>query len=176
MWIPIYRFRVLKGPVRQDVYNCIQVFLGQNGCEAVELNVQPDLVHLVVVMSPKVSISKLMGVVKGQTSIRVFNRFSYLKKKPYWGNHFWAPGYCVDTVGLDEEMICKYVKHQDKVRVPSGTDGTQVSIAEDCGTLSLPPPGSSLALLWGGGSKATSSERGFLLLQFKVDSYGEELF
>jgi putative transposase len=32
----------------------------------------------------------------------------------YWGNHFWAPGYCVDTVGLDAEMIQKYVKHQEK--------------------------------------------------------------
>ena len=40
VWTPKYRFRVLQGPVRQEVYNCIQVFLGQNGCEAVELNVR----------------------------------------------------------------------------------------------------------------------------------------
>ena len=114
VWTPKYRYRVLRGPVRQEVYNCIQVFLGQNGCEAVELNVQPDHVHLVVHVPPKVSISNLMGIVKGRTAIRVFKQFPYLKKKPYWGNHFWAPGYCVDTVGLDEEMICKYVKHQEK--------------------------------------------------------------
>ena len=44
---------------------------------------------------------------------RVFSKFPYLKDKPYWGNHFWAPGYCVDTVGLDAEMIRKYVKYQE---------------------------------------------------------------
>jgi len=63
---------------------------------------------------PKVSISDLMGTVKGRTAIRVFKQFPYLKGKPYWGNHFWAKGYCVDTVGLDAEMIRKYVQYQEK--------------------------------------------------------------
>jgi len=54
-----------------------------------------------------------MGTLKGRTAIRVFNKYAYLKKKPYWGNHFWAQGYCVDTVGLDLEKIRKYVKYQD---------------------------------------------------------------
>ena len=40
-------------------------------------------------------------------------KFPYLKQKPYWGNRFWAPGYCVDTVGLDAEMVRKYVKYQE---------------------------------------------------------------
>ncbi len=62
------------------------------------------------------SISKLMGTVKGRTAIQVFRQFSYLKEKPYyWGNHFWAKGYCVDTVGVDAEMIRKYVKYQEKL-------------------------------------------------------------
>ncbi len=62
---------------------------------------------------PKVSISKLMGTVKGKTALRVFKQFSYLKQKPYWRNHFWAEDYCVDTVGIDAEMIRKYVKYQE---------------------------------------------------------------
>ena len=41
-------------------------------------------------------------------------KYKELKTKVYWGNHFWSPGYCVDTVGLDEEMIKKYVKYQNK--------------------------------------------------------------
>jgi putative transposase len=65
-------------------------------------------------LPPKVSISDLMGTVKGRTTIRVFMQFPYLKGKPYWGNHFWAKGYCVDTVVLDAEMIRKYVKYQEK--------------------------------------------------------------
>jgi putative transposase len=62
---------------------------------------------------PKVSISDLMGILKGRTAIRVFNKFKHLKNKPYWGNHFWSKGYCVDTVGLDAEMVKRYVKFQE---------------------------------------------------------------
>ena len=64
-------------------------------------------------VAPKTSISEYVGTVKGRTAIRVFNKFRDLKNKPYWGNHFWARGYCVDTVGLDAEMIIKYVKYQE---------------------------------------------------------------
>jgi len=64
---------------------------------------------------PKTSISEYVGIVKGRTAIRVFNKFRKLKDKPYWGNHFWARGYCADTVGLDAEMIRKYVKYQEDI-------------------------------------------------------------
>ena len=78
-----------------------------------ELNIQNDHVHLLVMVPPKVSISDYVGTIKGRTAIRVLNKFKNLKKNPYWGNHFWAKGYCVDTVGLDAEMIRKYVKYQE---------------------------------------------------------------
>ena len=113
VWVPKYRYRVLKGAVAEEVHNCIQVFCAQLGCETIELNVQPDHVHLLLMVPPKVSISDLMGTLKGRTAIRVFKKFPYLKSKPYWGNHFWAKGYCIDTVGLDTEMIRKYVKYQE---------------------------------------------------------------
>lgn len=113
VWVPKYRFRVLTGPVAQEVYNCIQLFCGQLGSEVIELNVQPDHVHLLVMNPPKVSLSTLMGTIKGRTAIRVFKKFPYLKQRPYWGNHFWAQGYCVDTVGLDSDMIRKYVQYQE---------------------------------------------------------------
>ena len=70
--------------------------------------------HRVVKVPPKLSISLLMGVLKGRTAIRLFTEFPSLRKKPYWGNHFWAKGYCVDTVGLNSEMIQKYVRFQEK--------------------------------------------------------------
>ena len=68
----------------------------------------------VVMVPPKIAISDLMGRLKGQTAINTFKHFPHLRKKPYWGNHFWSKGYCVDTVGLDEEMILKYVKYQEE--------------------------------------------------------------
>ena len=52
-------------------------------------------------------------MVKGRTAIRVLQRFRELRQKPYWGNHFWTKGYCVDTVGLDLEKIQAYVQYQD---------------------------------------------------------------
>ncbi len=65
-------------------------------------------------MPPKISISHFVGKVKGRTVIRVLNKSRNLKQKPFWGNHFWSRGYCVDTVGLDAEKILKYVKYEEK--------------------------------------------------------------
>jgi len=113
-WTPKYRFRILKGPVAKEVYQCVNLFCQRLDCEVIELNVQADHVHLLVSVPPKTSVSELMGVLKGRTAIRIFTTFPYLKKKPYWGNHFWAKGYCVDLVGLSTEMIQQYVKFQEK--------------------------------------------------------------
>lgn len=55
-----------------------------------------------------------MGTLKGKTAIKLFKSYSILKKKPYWGNRFWGRGYFVSIVGLDEEMIKRYVKYQEK--------------------------------------------------------------
>ena len=113
VWVPKYRFRILSGKVKSEVETCIRTFANQQKAEVVELNVQIDHVHLITMVPPKVSISNFVGTVKGRTAIRIFNEFRSLKTKPYWGNHFWSEGYCVDTVGLDAEMIRKYVKYQE---------------------------------------------------------------
>ena len=113
VWVPKYRFRILTGLVAQEVERCIRAFSERLGAEIVELNVQHDHVHLLAMVPPKTSISEFMGTIKGRTAIRVFNKFRNLKSRPYWGNHFWARGYCVDTVGLDAEKIRKYLKYQE---------------------------------------------------------------
>ena len=87
------------------------------------MTIQPDHVHVVAMVPPKLSISDYCGIVKGRTAIRVFNQFRELKNKPYWGNHFWTEGYCVDTVGLDSEMIIKYVKYQEAQERRAETQG-----------------------------------------------------
>ena len=113
VWVPKYRYRILGGNIAVEVANCIRAFSEQQHSEVIELNIQLDHVHLLVMVPPKVSISDFVGTVKGRTAIRILNRYKELKKKPYWGNHFWAKGYCVDTVGLDVEMVRKYVKYQE---------------------------------------------------------------
>ncbi len=114
VWVPKYRYKVLSGEIGIEVKNCIRAFSERKGCKIVELNVQIDHVHLLVMIPPKISISGYMGMIKGRTAIRVLNKFKKMKQNPYWGNKFWARGYCVDTVGLDSEMIRKYVKHQEQ--------------------------------------------------------------
>ena len=114
VWVPKYRLRILKGELKDLVVSDINKLCEWKGCEVMELNVQEDHIHLLVSVPPKVSISYLMGVLKGKIAIKLFKSYPKLKKKPYWGNHFWARGYFVNTVGLDEEMIKKYVKHQEK--------------------------------------------------------------
>ena len=89
------------------------MLLEWKSCEMVEMNNQKDHVHLIVSVPPKLSISQLMGILKGKTEIKIFKSYPQLRLKPYWGNHFWAKGYCVDTIGLDEDKIKKYVKYQE---------------------------------------------------------------
>jgi len=115
VWVPKYRCCVLAGPIRREaLYEGIQAICGYAGCEVVELNVKPDHVHLIAMVLPKLTISDLMGRVKGQSSIKLFKQFRHLRKKPYWGNHFWSRGYYVDTVGVNAEMIRKYVQFREK--------------------------------------------------------------
>ena len=113
IWVPKSRFWILAGQIGEEVTNYVRAFSEQQQCEIIELNVRIDHVHLLVMVPPKISISEYVGKVKGRTAIRILNKYKKLKKKPYWGNHFWAKGYCVDTVGLDADMIRKYVKYQE---------------------------------------------------------------
>lgn len=107
------RSTVLKWNLGEELYRSIYILCNMKGCEVLELNVQIDHVHLVVIIPLKLSVSTLMGVLKGRSAIRLFNKFPHVRKK-LWGNSFWARGYFVDTVGVNEEIIRRYVRHQDK--------------------------------------------------------------
>jgi putative transposase len=113
VWAPKYRYKVLQGEIAREAEYCVRGFSEQLSCEINEFNIQKDHVHLLVMVPPKISISDYLGIIKGRTAIRVLNKYRHLRQKPYWGNQFWSRGYCVDTVGLDAEMIAKYVKYQD---------------------------------------------------------------
>jgi putative transposase len=114
VWVPKYRFRILTGEVSRLVEMDIRQQSEWLGCEVLELNVQVDHVHVVVSIPPKVSISTYMGTVKGKIAIKLFRSYPGLKKRPYWGNHFWARGYFVNTVGINEEQIKRYVRYQEE--------------------------------------------------------------
>ena len=94
VWVPKYRYRILQSHVKIEVERCIRLFCEQKAVQIIELNIQADHVPHLARIPPKVSISDFMGIMKGRTAIRIFKQFPKLKNKPYWGNHFWAEGYC----------------------------------------------------------------------------------
>ena len=114
VWTPKYRYRVLEGKIKEFVEESIRSLCEWKRIEILEMNIQLDHVHMVVSIEPKLSVSQAMGILKGKVAIKIFKSFPGLKQKPYWGNHFWSRGYCSSTVGLDEEKIRKYVKHQEE--------------------------------------------------------------
>jgi putative transposase len=121
----------LTGEVSGLVDKDIRMLSEWLGCEIIELNVRVDHVHVVVSIPPKVSVSTYMGTIKGKIAIKLFKSYPMLKKKPYWGNHFWARGYFVNTVGINEEMIKRYVKYQEdeeRKEEQDGKDFTQMEL------------------------------------------------
>jgi putative transposase len=111
---PKYRHRIFQGEIaeytRQQIYSLSQQ---KDMVEVLELNVRPEHIHLVISIPPKYAVSSIMGYLKGKTSLRLFQRYEEIGKR-YWGRHLWARGYCVSTVGLNEEQIRKYVQWQEK--------------------------------------------------------------
>lgn len=114
VWVPKYRYRILTGALKDLVERDVRVLCEWKDVEVLELNVQPDHVHLVASIPPKLSLSGFLGFLKGKLAIKVFKSYPKLRRKPYWGNHFWARGYFVSTVGLNEDMIRRYVRYQEE--------------------------------------------------------------
>jgi len=113
VFCPKYRYKIFKDELaeytRQEIYRlCRQ----KDKVEVLELTVQVDHIHLILSVPPKYSISTLMGYLKGKLSMKLFQRYEHLGRR-YWGRHLWSRGYCVSTIGLDEEKIRIYVKWQE---------------------------------------------------------------
>jgi putative transposase len=104
----------MRGAIRELLERDIRGISEWLGAEILELNVQDDHVHVVVSIPPKVSVSEYMGTVKGRTAIKLMKSYPGLRQKPYRGNHFWARGCFVSTIGLDEQVIRRYVRYQEK--------------------------------------------------------------
>ncbi len=114
VWVPKYRFRIMTGQIKDLIEEDIRMLCEWKKCELQEMSVQSNHIHLVLSIPPKVSVSQMMGVLKGKLAIKLFKSYPKMKEKLYWGNHFWARGYFVSTIGIDEEVIKRYVKHQEE--------------------------------------------------------------
>ena len=113
VFTPKYRFRILEGKVGEIVEHKLRQICAWYDVGIKEMNIQSDHIHMLISIPPKYSVSEMMGILKGKSAIAIFKTKRRLKQKPYWGNHFWARGYFVSTVGLDEEKIKRYIKYQE---------------------------------------------------------------
>ena len=117
VWIPKYRRRILNTGVKGYLSKLFpKILRAMPGCEIVEVNIQLDHIHMLMVIPPKYAVSDVIGKMKQYTASQLRKRFAWLGKV-YWGERVvWSPGYFVSTVGLDEKAITEYVKwqgHQD---------------------------------------------------------------
>jgi putative transposase len=110
---PKFRRKVLYGKLRSKVGEILRELCRQRGVELVEGKAKPDHVHMCLSIPPKYSVAFLIGFLKGKSAVRIHRQL--LHERRMTGLHFWARGYCVSTVGLDEEQIRQYIQEQDKL-------------------------------------------------------------
>ena len=113
VWCPKYRYRILTGNIAIFIEKELRKLCEWKNCEIYELSIMPDHIHIIIDIPPKYRVSEILGILKGKTAIKILKTFQELRKKTYWGNHFWSRGYCVSTIGIDEDKIRKYVKFQE---------------------------------------------------------------
>ena len=111
--VPKYRRKVIYNQYRASLRDIIRTLCKYKGVEILEGHMMPDHVHLLLSIPPKTSVSSFMGYLKGKSALMMFDKHANLKYK-FGNRHFWAEGYYVSTVGLNESTIRKYIQDQEK--------------------------------------------------------------
>jgi putative transposase len=113
VWIPKYRKKTLYVQLRKYLGETFRDLAQQRECDILEGHLLPDHVHVLISIPPKYSVSQVVGYLKGNSAIQIARTFMG-RKKNFTGQHFWARGYFVSTVGTDEETIRAYIKQQEQ--------------------------------------------------------------
>ena len=111
VFTPKYRRKAIYAQYRDSVGQILRQLCKYKGVEIIEGHLMPDHVHILVSIPPKYSVSQFMGYLKGKSSLMMFDKHANLKYK-FGNRHFWAEGYYVSTVGLNEATIAKYIREQ----------------------------------------------------------------
>lgn len=112
VFTPEYRRKIICNQCKKDLAQIFHDFCAYKGVEIIEGHLMPDHVHMLVSISPKISVSSFMGYLKGQSSLMMFDWHANLKYK-FGNRHFWAEGYYVSTVGLNDATVRKYIQDQE---------------------------------------------------------------
>jgi len=115
VWIPKYRKKVLTGELRNFVEQHLHDIQKHHpDIEIEQYSIQGDHLHLIMVIPPRYSVLSIVGKIKANTSREIRKRFSWVKEI-YWRNEFWSPGFFSSTVGINEQVIKRYIEFQEKV-------------------------------------------------------------
>ena len=112
VWVPKKRRKIIYGKLRQELSEILKRLCQYKNVEVVEGTMCLAHIHMCLAIPPKYSVSTIVGYLKGKSAMIVFEKYSRLKRN-FRGHSFWARGYYVSTVGLDEAKIRKYIKNQD---------------------------------------------------------------
>ena len=112
VFIPKYRKKRLYGDIRRELGEVFRRLARQKQSEIEEGHLQADHVHMLIAIPPKYAVAQVIGYIKGKSAIHIARTYAG-RRRNYVGQHFWARGYCVSTVGRDEEVIREYIRTQE---------------------------------------------------------------
>jgi len=113
IFIPKYRRRVLYGQLRRHLGEVFRKLAEQRESRIEEGHLMPDHVHMMIAIPPKYAVSQVVGYIKGKSAIHLARSYAE-RSRNFVGQHFWARGYFVSTVGRDEQVIREYIRHQEE--------------------------------------------------------------
>ena len=114
VWVPKYRYKVLRGKIRERVRIIIKQVCSELGVEIVSGVLSADHVHMFVDIPPHIAVSQFVQRVKGRSSCKIQQEFPELRKR-YWGRRFWARGYfCTTSGNITDDIILEYLGQHSK--------------------------------------------------------------
>ena len=113
IFIPKRRRRTLYGELRKHLGEVFRKLAAQKESQIVEGHLMPDHVHMMIAIPPKYAVSQVIGFIKGKSAIHLARVYGE-RKRNFVGQHFWARGYFVSTVGRDEAVVREYIKKQEQ--------------------------------------------------------------
>ena len=113
VFIPKKRQKLIYGQLRKVLGEILHELASRKGAEILEGHMMRDHIHMCISIPPKYSVSHIVGYIKGKSAIAIARKFRG-KQRNFNGEHFWARGYFVSTVGLDEDMVREYIRNQEQ--------------------------------------------------------------
>ncbi len=113
VFVPKRRRSIIYGSLRSELGEIFHELAKRRGIEILEGHLMRDHVHMCVRIPPKFAVSGMVGYLKGKSAIAIARKFKG-RQRNFTGEHFWARGYYVSTVGLDEEIVRNYIRDQEK--------------------------------------------------------------